>query len=1381
MVTATCQRKLDKHVPIGRVDRLRAEIEAAGDGDPLWRREWISRPPFWINITAPYALIGVMRPIDGYQVLCLIDVMEKDSSEYVALARNPRDARLAWPDDEELAAQLATRADEAPTGLDPLPGEWAPWLTPPGWEMDAGASVAIYESAHWVQSFRRQEIRDYWQDYYNLLFRVISDDITITPSQVPPAEVVLNDEVGLLFRRFRPEGERRRDAVFLIAPLRADAGNLAQSDAAIGNASLLSLPEEADFADIARHAERAYPDYLLGHREAWLAIQDGSEANLALSPEEEAILAALSRPRETSNLPVFLNGRAGSGKSTLLYYLFADYCDRKLESEELPGLPLFVTYNERLVETAQRSVANLLKYHHRFLAQRGLRDAGPQRSIDGFFRPFRELLLSLIGEPEQDRYRPEGHLSFHRFSQLYLGRPLLNAPTAEASNRLPREERELALNPDRVIKWSPELCWYVLRTFIKGYLPSGYMTPEQYAQVPRRERVVTDETFAAIHDTVWRQWYAGLAGHGLWDDQDLVRQALLAESVQQTSDFSAIFCDEAQDFTRLELRLIMQLSRLTKFDLQYHRPVNLPFGFAGDPFQTLNPTGFRWSACQAAFHDVVIDAVDPQRRYALSLHPKELLFNYRSTPPIVRLTNLIQLWRHVLFAHDDLKPQEWWGQGGFPEPEKFILERNLTPEAIDHVANTIVIVPCEEGQEHAFVRQDPELSAAFKLTDADEVPKNVLSAVAAKGLEFKRVVLYKFGEACPDLSWDTVGVSDQETLSEDTLTAEYFLNKLYVGATRAKEGLYVIDTVSGDARLWCHANSAAVARVVGLADTPTDWQPYVSCLAEGGDPAVMSERDPATIAVEFYDKGTTLKNPEHLRRASGFFTSAGQRGEARRCEALARRFEGDLRGAGQVFEELAREGDAWRAYWDGRCWPELASWYERSPAAANLPATEVEMVGHVAHFMTSDETATAPVRKFAAQLWEWGGENIGGPFNQQWREVVRTLQTRALALSPHALDDSGWLAIAQVLEGASDRGHHSRSAAAWAYRHAGEAGDAARCWRHAGDDNHPEFFRTQAELADSLAEKLGWLGRLPRDEQTKPILEAWEEGKDSNPRLGRVVADVVAPALERAAAEVAARDAATTADEHARAEEVIALYHDAFELYVTTPDGPRYRPAIACRAAAQTHMRQGRLGAEFWRWSTPLLERLADREMWDDLFTLPDLGEMARHRSDRPESLDLWASITKKLAYTHGTLFTDVFPDPTLLDRLPQDRTRYRALIQRLLTERGGLHLAGAPSSPTQYNADEMLAALKRRDWKTKLTFAEMASAHERRASYAETLKFYEGHIDGRSENREYARNRWLITKARQIAHATEDFRITSLRAEIDRRCSAWQNESTFG
>jgi hypothetical protein len=187
----------------------------------------------------------------------------------------------------------------------------------------------------------------------------------------------------------------------------------------------------------------------------------------------------------------------------------------------------------------------------------------------------------------------------------------------------------------------------------------------------------------------------------------------------------------------------MRLCVLSRYDCGTSLVQRLPFAFAGDPFQTINPTGFRWDTTRALFYDEVISELDPQGRSLVKhLNYRELKHNYRSLPHIVEFSNTIQLWRRVLFGHSDVHPQAAFARPIAREVELFLLDKIgptsalITREGLRGLTNTIILLPCEEFGEDDFVRNDSQLSKVFA-----ESHDNVLSAAAAKGSEFEKVVL----------------------------------------------------------------------------------------------------------------------------------------------------------------------------------------------------------------------------------------------------------------------------------------------------------------------------------------------------------------------------------------------------------------------------------------------------------------------------------------------------------------------------------------------------------------------------------------------------------------------------------------------------------------
>ena len=746
--------KAERYGIQARIDSLCAELETQRIDEVQTRFERIY--PYLKRRILNQRLIGRIVKIDDEPLLCLLEIFKRGDRNYEEFLNDPIEYGRSHLESQLNESQLrdwlaVAKIEQHPTQqLPELPSTLRPWLEPPGWEIETTTGDwVIYESEEWVRRFSKAEIQNAWETYYQIILKINNDagelahrlengdgynsegereliSFTEAETQVvtdSPENVKLDGESDryILYSKLTTYDSTVEGVLFLLAPF--DHKPSPEEIAEVGHRTGLFdgsnttniLSQQLNLYELTPFAYRSYPAYLLADEESWLAIERGKEANLALSPEEEQILQSVSSSSVgNDSLPLFINGRAGSGKSTMLIYLFADYCYRKYYTkqghrrpEPLPGKPLFLTYNERLLEVARDGVKRLLSSHHRFVAERNQGDEIP--NIDRCFQPFGTFLFNLLPPQERERFNPQNYISFHRFKQLYQG-------------EIPSESlAKIVLHLPQGRRYSPEICWHVIRSFIKGYRQGEFMTPEDYQEdIPRKERTIDLEKFQGIYDTIWDRWYKRLTTEeGYWDDQDLIAKVLELDCYRP--DYTAIFCDEAQDFTRLELQLIMKLSLLSQYNLGYQPIHSLPFAFAGDPFQTLNPTGFHWSSTQASFDAEVIAAIDPTDQLKLAINFQELAFNYRSSRAIVQFTNLIQLWRHVLFDIYELQPQTAWHPGNFPEPQKFILNQNISVEELaNYIKDTIIVVPCEEGEELAYVQSDEVLSKIFIQPDSQE-------------------------------------------------------------------------------------------------------------------------------------------------------------------------------------------------------------------------------------------------------------------------------------------------------------------------------------------------------------------------------------------------------------------------------------------------------------------------------------------------------------------------------------------------------------------------------------------------------------------------------------------------------------------------------------
>ena len=697
--------------------------------------------------------------------------------------------------------------------------------------------------------------------------------------------------------------------------------------------------------------------------------------------------------------------------------------------------------------------------------------------MEAFFQPFAQFLLSLLPpEVRETRFETkEKKMDFSRFKARY--------ERAFGGNGL-----------------SAELCWYVIKTFIKGYDENVYMTLAGYREVPRKERTVSPKTFEEVYDTAWR-WYLNLMQKGFWDDQDLVRDVLQLEHVPP--EFVVIFCDEAQDLTRLELQLLMSISAFHAYDLGLRPIRSLPYAFAGDPYQTLNPMGFQWSIVQSTFFQEVLLGLDPHGRLRLRMNPQSLNNNYRSSPGIVRASNLILLWRHVLFNHTDLSPQVSWRSEDGREPLKFIIGQNISQQHLkDWLRDTIIIVPCEEGQESAFIQKDDVLSELFRGVPLQEPPKNVLSAAAAKGLEFKRVVVYKFGEKCDVSIWQ------HPTYGEDgPIEEEYFFNKLYVAVSRATHHLYIIDTAMGDQRLWEHAEKVRLGAVIERSLDPQAWESNVQDFRTGAseDARGIREEDPLNNADQLKARGLGSRDIGLLRRAKQFYAGLGLMNDSQRCEAAALRIEGQYSQASNILDRIGDSITAGECLWEGSLWKDLVGWSKKHPELLEDYVT-------VARFRVSRSDDSQGVLNFCEFLRTRSrGTHSVDLLSTQWKSSVIELMRRVALLEEDSLSADGWLEVANALIELETEGFYkAASAIALCFYRASAYQRAVDAWERIKDTERREYFF--AKSYTNTGRRLYWLERAEAYEE---ILEEWQRAGGLQLATGKRWTRVVESAIKK--------------------------------------------------------------------------------------------------------------------------------------------------------------------------------------------------------------------------------------------------------------------------
>ncbi len=319
-----------------------------------------------------------------------------------------------------------------------------------------------------------------------------------------------------------------------------------------------------------------------------------------------------------------------------------------------------------------------------------------------------------------------------------------------------------------------------------------------------------------------------IEAEGLRDEIDLCREALhLMRDAEERYAYDLVVCDEVQDFSDIQISLILRLSRTGQGVV-----------LTGDPKQIINPSGFRWEEVKNKFYDRGIPVPDLCK----------LNLNFRCVGSIVRLSNALLDLKQSLIGLSDTEMREEWKFSGRPP---FLLHGMSEQEVIRGIrltaAGRIVLVRNRAEQDRLKKALDTEL--VFTINDA-------------KGLEFDTVFLWKIGTGSRSSElWRRIqgGEALDRSLHPHL---KHELNLLYVAVTRARNTLVIYD---GEApsrvwdikeladRLYRTAERDALSEVWQRASSPEEWE-------KQGD--YFFEREYYPAAMECYKNGGNLQKKE---------------------------------------------------------------------------------------------------------------------------------------------------------------------------------------------------------------------------------------------------------------------------------------------------------------------------------------------------------------------------------------------------------------------------------------------------------------------------------------------------------------------------------------
>lgn len=628
---------------------------------------------------------------------------------------------------------------------------------------------------------------------------------------------------------------------------------------------------------ISEFSSKAYPKWSLKNYDTWIKIQKNSElGNLSLLPEQTNFL-------ESFKFPKYINGQAGSGKSTILYYLFSNIYYYKCAGE-IKGDIVFITENKKLLEHTIDSIYELVLNNPEFLLTS---DDTELTTLRKNFFSFKDFLKSFL--PDAKSFPDEKYLDFSKFKYLY-----------EIS----------AINNVVKRKYSAEFVWFTITTYIFGLDINNVLTADQYDAVMPKEgkEIISKEDFTAIERDIVKPFFNKLLNEDqYWNKITLIKY--LIENNYLNKKYEVIFCDESQDFSKIELEFIISLSLYSDYNLE--DASQFPIVFAGDALQTVNPTGFRSEVLTSMIYKSLTNPL-----IGFNLNQKDLIFtpefNYRSSSAIVSIANVIQNWRKN-DLNEDIKD--------FQKPKRKDKYKNQ---------NLNVFVDMESFNQDAEIRRKIEFKTIIVPVNNDEIDsfkekypvlkefRNIISSVDAKGLDFSEVVIFGFGDHFEEHK--EFGIYEKK----------YFYNKLYVAITRTRDELIIIDSDSAKKEFW---------DVIILAFLQTDWNRTIlkidnveELLVPNTDNILQSkdsiiEED----AKQQREIGWINKNIPLLTVASNHFLKIGNYEEYFFCLGLVEEIKGDYLKASQYYlnKELVNNIDAKKkaiyALWNGKFFDRILS------------------------------------------------------------------------------------------------------------------------------------------------------------------------------------------------------------------------------------------------------------------------------------------------------------------------------------------------------------------------------------------------------------------------------------------------------------------------
>ncbi|MFQ3613986.1 MAG: hypothetical protein SNJ68_09775 [Cyanobacteriota bacterium] len=448
----------------------------------------------------------------------------------------------------------------------------------------------------------------------------------------------------------------------------------------------------------------------------------------------------------------------------------------------------------------------------------------------------------------------------------------------------------------------------------------------------------------------------------------------------------------------------------------------------------------------------------------------------------------------------------------------FILNQNLTSPELRRMLNsrtgTVCILPCAVGEELDYLHRDPHLRQIFAQDlEQHQKPEMLQTVTAVKGMEFKKIILYKFGDYYRHRFHKLTHYAQGQEVS---LELCYFLNQLYVGITRPIEALAIVDTP--EQHFWDPALEIDFWLNQLEESDQQQWQdhpPLLNRPVVGGAINLWTAenlQDMARLAVEFLKRGVEEKNLDALTTALGYARQLGQQEGIVECEAWMASVEGRYLEAGQQFLQMQTsmlpdkdpKREAWECFWKGKAWSALKQHRQAFAGIPDIPDYSLLIDLMVLQGASAKPSAALLFRQ-VVRVRDWLGTGVSPKrwdatwkagieeFLRQLERVVNSLESfcpeleernRFLQETCGAL--TGPLAFLRQRREFATR-HLKILGTCYFYQNQLE--EAIAAWDQGEETEHSLYYRTKIQL-EPLPEKVKWLNK---DRQDQEVVRLWQE------------------------------------------------------------------------------------------------------------------------------------------------------------------------------------------------------------------------------------------------------------------------------------------------